>query len=64
MRTVAEIQALPDKEADLTNIGEVQDAFCLICDALWGGELAWEEMGLKKFSMFVTQRLHAQEKFQ
>lgn len=57
MRTIEEISALPDKQADLTNVGEVQDALCVICDALWGGELAWEGMGLKKFSYFVARRL-------
>ena len=54
---MSEIEELPDKVADLANIGEVQDAFCRISDALWGGELAWEEMGLEKFSMFVARRL-------
>ena len=40
----------------------MQDALCRISDAAFGGELAWERMGLASFSQAVAERLRPKPK--
>lgn len=54
---VAEITLNPDGSVSLLNIAEVQDALCQISEAAFGGELAWEIMGLKDFAKAVADRM-------